>query len=54
MKSREINEATKETDIAIDKATENIAKANSENLQMNLRLSNLERNLRKHEQKSNE
>ena len=53
MKSREINKVTKETAIAIDKAAENIAKTNSSNLQTNLRLSNLERNLRKHEQKSN-
>ncbi len=44
MKSQEINEATKETDIAIDKAAENIAKANSANLQMNLGLSELDRN----------
>jgi hypothetical protein len=53
MKSSETNEVTKATAIAINNAAENINKVNSTNLQTNLRLPNLERNLRRHEQKSN-
>jgi hypothetical protein len=53
MKSSETNEVTKATAIAINNAAENINKVNSTNFQTNLRLPNLERNLRRHEQKSN-
>jgi hypothetical protein len=53
-KSREINEATKATASAIVKATEQFSKTESTNLQNNVRISNLERLVRKNESKSNE
>jgi len=54
MKTLKTNEATKATASAITKAVENVAKTNTTNLQNALRLSNLERTVRKNEQKSNE
>jgi len=54
MKSMEIVKATLATAQALEKATENINLQRSTSLEANIRISNLEKNARKQEQKSNE
>jgi len=54
MKSLQTNETTTSTASAINRAIENLKKSNSTDLKTALRLSNLERTVRKNEQKSNE
>jgi hypothetical protein len=54
MKAMETVKATESTAIAIAKATEHINNSNSANLNTNLRVTNLERSLKRQEQRQNE